>query len=469
MNIKQCTLFNFSIFKNIDLFRPDIKISQTGIIHTERRLCPTCKTLGNYNGSSNKGTHSLSNSIDSFLRKGQQYCPNCKKTFQVENAWLDENTNLIRKYIISQTLSLTPSLSEDEIVLHLKRTNGITVSKSVIHNIIKHSEEDLNLLEFEYKLGDGFYCYDEQYLMIDGKRAYRVVFFDPKKNEVIYEQIHYKFSIKILRRILQEVFGDFKPKGFVVDMKIQYPNAFKSVFGRKIKIQFCIFHLNKLILKEYNDSLKIGSKENWNLIHYYNLYSLFNIFYDRTYELKIIKNFMKNHKKFLQKLTDNKIKLWVKKYNIDSKKIETQKKKVIEIFEKKLIKAFKKIVHDKKNLRRKLRKTLIVRTKESALQIFYQIHEQKNIFPEKIQKRIGKIKTNFEYFIASDGEILTNNKLEGFFGATLKKFRKKLKKTIRGFSALLKCKRLEKNGLLSFKEFTIYDVTKLFNLVSFFS
>lgn len=469
MIIKQCTLFNFSIFKNIDLFREDVKISQTGIIHTERKPCPICKTLGNYNGSSNKGAHSLSNSLDSFFRKGQQYCPKCKITFQVENSWLDENINFIKSYIISQVLSLTPSLSEDEIALHLKRTNGISISKSTIHSIIIQSEEEVDLIEFEYEIEDGFYCYDEQYLMINGRRAYRIVILDPKNTNIIYEKIHYNFSNKKLKQILKEVFGDFIPKGFVVDMKIDYPDTFKSVFGKKIKLQFCIFHLNKLILKEYRDSLKIGSTVNWDLMHYYNLYSLFNIFYDRSFELKILKKFMNNHKDFIQNLTEKKVKFWVKKYNIKSKKIETQRNKVIEVCEKKLIKAFRKILHDKKNLRRRQRKTLIVRSKESALKIFENIYSQKSIFPEKIQKRIERIKTNFEYFIASDGEILTNNKLEGFFGATLKKFRKKLKKTQKGFSALLKRKRLEKNGLLCFKEFTIYDVTKVFNLVSFFS
>jgi uncharacterized protein YcfL len=469
MEIIQCTLFNFSIFKDIGLFNEDIKISKSGIIHTKRKPCPICNTLGYYNGSSNKGVHCMSNSLESFFRKGQQYCPKCKKTFQVENSWLDENINFIKSYVISQVLSLTPSLSEGEIALHLKRTNGISISKSTIHCIINKSEEELDLIEFEYEIENGFYCYDEQYLVINGRRAYRVVIFDPKNNKIIYEKIHYKFSSKKLKKILKEVFGDFKPKGFVVDMKIDYPNAFKSVFGRRIKLQFCVFHLNKLILKEYRDCLKIGSTVNWNLMHYYNLYNLFNIFYDRSFELKILKNFMKHHEIFIQNLNEKKIKFWVNKYNIKSKKIETQKRNVIEICEKKLIKAFRKILHDKKNLRRRQGKTLIVRTKESALKIFRDINSQKSIFPEKIQKRIERIEINFEYFIASDGEILTNNKLEGFFGATLKKFRKKLKKTLRGFSALLKRKRLEQNGLLCFKEFSIYDVTKLFNLVSFFS
>lgn len=469
MKTIQCTLFNFSIFKTIGLLNQNVAISRNGIIHTERKPCPICKTLGNYNGSSNKGIHSLSNSLDSFFRKGQQYCPKCKKTFQVENKWLDEHINFIKSYVISQVLSLTPSLSEDEIVLHLRRTSGISISKSTVHFIISKSEEELDSIEFEYELGYGFYCYDEQYLMINGRRAYRVVIFDPKNNKIVYEKIHYKFSKKKLKKLLKEVFGDFIPKGFVVDMKVDYPDAFKSVFGRKIKLQFCVFHLNKLILKEYRDSLKIGSKVNWNLIHYYNLYSLFNIFYDRSFELKILKKFMKHHKNFIHNLTKEKIKFWVEKYKIKSKRIETQKRKVIEICEKKLIKNFRKILHDKKNLRRRQGKTLIVRAKKSALKIFGNIYSQKSIFPEKIQKRIERIEKNFEYFIASDGEILTNNKLEGFFGATLKKFRKKLKKTHRGFSALLKRKRLEQNGLLCFKEFSIYDVCKVFTLVLFFS
>lgn len=469
MRNKQPDLINLSIYHQLGLFDRNVTISTAGIIHTERVPCNICGELCNYNGSSNKGMHIFSKSSGSSLRKGQQFCPNCNITIQVKNNWIDNMIDSFNQFLISQILSLSMNLSEEEIMNHLEDTISIKISKSTVHNIITSSNEEFENLEFEYEIKDHFYGYDEQFLKINGKRAYRLVFFDLKENKIIYEGIHYKFSKKILKQVLIDVFGDTKPKGFVVDMRLEYPNAFKEVFGRKIKVQFCIFHLNKLILKEYKDSLKIGKDVKWTLMDYYNMYCLFNIFYVRTFELKILKRLMNHFKDFKKFLTDDKIKFYVEKYKIKVKSIEMQKFKVIEIIEKKLMKAFRKILHDKKNLRKRQGKNLKVRTIESAKQIFNEIYKQKKIHPKKIEKRIERIKINFEYFIASEGEVLTNNKLEGLFGATLKKFRKKSRKSLISFSALLKRKRAKQEGQSYFKKFTIFDLTNIFCALSFFS
>jgi hypothetical protein len=468
IKIKQPTLKNFSIFQHIGLFEQNVRITKNGIVHVFRENCPICGTKCQYNGSSNNGRHIFSKSYDVFLRKGQQYCSNCKKTIQVENNWLNDIIQTFNDYIISQIISLSNSLSEDEIVKHLKTTMSIKISKSQIHSIITTSNEELASLELDYTIEDNFYGYDEQYIMINGKRAYRLVFYDLKNDKIIYEETHYKFSKKILQNILKEVFGNNLPKGFVVDMRLEYPDAFKSVFGKKIKIQYCIFHLNKLILKEYADSLRINTKINWTITDYYNLYTLFNIFYDRTFELNLLNKFSKHFENFKIGLNNKKIENYLKKYNINVKKVEIQRKKIIEIIQKKILKAFRKILHSQKNKRKRDKTTLKVRTIESAKKEFEKIFNQINLYPIKIQKRIQRIKENFEYFIGSNGEVLTNNKLEGFFGATLKKFRKKIKRSILSFKAMLNRKRIEKEGKMIYRKFGLFDLTKIFIVLSFF-
>jgi len=465
----QPTLINFATFRALGLFDEPVIVSNTGIIHSSRKICDICGNSCNYNGSSNKGAHILSKSVNSFLQKGQQYCPVCDKTIQVENKWRDEIIDSLNQYIISQVLSLSENLSENEIFEHFERTTSIKISKSTIHNIIDKSNDEFENIEFEYKIKDNYYGYDEQYLNIDGKRAYRLVFFDLKENKIIYEKIHYNFSKKILKQILGEVFGDTKPKGFVVDMRLEYPNAFKEVFGKKIKIQFCVFHLNKLILKEYQDSIKQGKNVVWSLMDYYNMYGLFNIFYNRTFELKQLKKLMKNFENFTENLTIEQVNFYVNKYKLKLKRFENQKAKVIEIIQKKLMKSFRVILHDKKNLRKRRKENLEIRSIESAKKEFTKIYTIKNIFPKKIMLRIERIKENFEYFVASEGEVLTNNKLEGFFGATLKKFRKKIRKSLLSFSALLKRKRARQEGLIYFRKFTIFDIAKIFSTISFFA
>ena len=184
MRTIQPDLINFSEFQALNLFDGKILISRTGIIHTKRETCPSCGCLCSYNGSSNKGKHVLSNSCGVFLRKGQQCCPNCGVSIQVDNEWLDEAIESFNKFIVSQVLSLSTNLSEDEIVKHLENTMSIKISKSTVHNIIKKSNEKFEDIEFDYEVKDHFYGYDEQYLKINGKRAYRLVFFDIKKTKL---------------------------------------------------------------------------------------------------------------------------------------------------------------------------------------------------------------------------------------------------------------------------------------------
>jgi len=468
MKIIHPTLINFSAFSCLNLYSGEVIISKSGIIHTKRSECDICCTPCYYNGSSNKGRHALSRSNDSFFRKGQQYCPTCERTIQVENSWIDEITGSMNQFLASQIISLSEYLSEEEIVNHLKSTMGIKTSKSKVHEVINTSNKEFENIDFDYEVTEGFYGYDEQFLNIDGKRAYRVVFYDLTSNKIIYEKIHCKFSKKILVEILEKLFPDTKPKGFVTDMRLEYPSAFKSVFGRKIKLQFCVFHLNKLILKEYAGDLKFGKSVKWTLTDKYNMYSLFNIFYNRSFELNRLKKLMKHLENFKMKLTEEKVEFYVKKYNIKIKTYELQKRDVIKVMEKKLLKSFRKILHDKRNLRKKRKTTLQTRTVESANQIFEKIKQQKQLFPKKIQKRIERIEKNFEFFIASEGEVLTNNRLEGFFGATLKKFRKKSRKSLISFSALLKRKRAKEEGKDFYRKFTICDLAKIFTACAIF-
>jgi len=252
-------------------------------------------------------------------------------------------------------------------------------------------------------------------------------------------------------------------------MRLEYPNAFRSVFGRKIKLQFCVFHLNKLIMKEYAETLKFGKSVRWTLTDKYNMYSLFNIFYIRLFELNQLKKLMSHLENFKMKLTEEKVRFYVEKYKIKIKTYELQKRNVIRIMEKKLLKSFRQILHDKRNFRKRKKITLTPRSIESATKVFETIKRQKLIYPVKIQKRIERIKKNFEFFTASESEVLTNNKLEGFFGATLKKFRKKSRKNLLSFSALLKRKRARQEGMCFYHKFTIFDMAKIFLACDFFA
>ena len=178
---------------------------------------------------------------------------------------------------------------------------------------------------------------------------------------------------------------------------------------------------------------------------------------------------MQHLENFKMKLTEEKVDFYVDKYEVKVKTSELQRRDVIKIMEKKLLKSFRKILHDKRNLRKRQKVTLPVRSVKSATKVFEGIKQQKQIYPKAIQKRIERIENNFELFIASEGVVLTNNKLEGFFGATLKQFRKKSRKSLLSFSALLKRKRARQEGMDFYRKFTIFDMAKMFLACAFFT
>ena len=254
----------------------------------------------------------------------------------------------------------------------------------------------------------GFYGYDEQYIKVKGKKYLRVVLLNLDTDEIIYQELIPKLTSKKLEQILRGLFKKNKPRGFVFDMKTMYVNVFKAVFGKNIKLQYCIFHLNKSILDKFKEANRFLREDLWTLEEVYKMYSTFNIFYDRTIEIEhIIK--LQNKLAFARSFL------------------------TLESLEKTLIKEFRKDCHDFKLERIREKRTLKKRTKEDAKSKLEEVLQLCNIpkyFPKKV----------------------TNNRLEGFFGSTLKKFQKKTFNVLQHFKAFLKLKKLRRKGLSLFKE-----------------
>ena len=164
------------------------------------------------------------------------------------------------------------------------------------------------------------------------------------------------------------------------------------------------------------------------------MYSIFNIFYDRNIELDYIIR-LQNKLAFASSFLT----------------IRTLKG-----LEKSLIKEFRKQCHDFKLERIREKRTLKQRTKEDAkskLEEVLQLCKIPKYFPKKVVRQLRKVAKNFSCFTGGIEEgILTNNRLEGFFGSTLKKFQKKTFNVLEHFSAFLKLKKLRKKGLSLLKE-----------------
>jgi len=473
MRSMQPTLINYSSISQFYQLACDygskVFLSQKGVIHTERIIC--CGKPCSYNGSNNSG-HIVSRSQDSIFKNGQQKCNTCGKTHQIENDFIIRFKEDLDQMILSEALSLREfHTSYSDIAKHLERTRGIKISSKTIEDVCNAKLESLESLEIEYEIEDDYYCYDEQWIKVDGKKMLRVVIFDYKNNRVIYEKTHGNLTKKVLEDILLKVFNGKIPKGFIFDMQPMYPNAFKRVFGKKIRLQFCVFHLHKLILREYESSLKIGKKVKWTVMHYYNLYTLFNILYNRTKELELLKEMDEQLKAYKEKIEgEEDISVYTKdiKFPKSYKSLMQQKEYIVRLYEKELMKTFREHLHQEKLRRKREKQTLKTRKKEDAREQLDQVISQINYYPKKIQERIKKIEKSFDLFTATDGEVLTNNRLEGFFGSTLKKFRKKAFHSLRGVKNFLLFQKMKYLGIEFTKSFSFQKNSLLFGVIAFF-
>lgn len=444
-------------------------ISACGVIHTVRQNCPHCGSICNYNGS-NKSGSIASRSIDAFFKKGQQYCKKCDKTLMFKNEYIDLLIHDSNQFIKSNVLSLREKcMSYPHIAQHLSEVYGIPIDPETVRYICEHRLDEFDDLDPEFEISDGFYGYDEQHIKICGKKYLRIVIIDYENSNVIYEQKHETLTKEILAGILKSVFGDKIPKGFVFDMALMYPGVFRNVFGNKIKLQYCIFHLNKMILKEYRECLKVGKKVRWSVVHYLNLYSIFNIFYNREQELEILKKFQKMLNAYKECL--------IKIENIEDPestisfpgKCKTTDDKIaylVRQYEKKLMAAFRKHLHEDKLRRKRNKETLTVRTKEDAKMHLENVKRVSNLYPKKIAARIQKIEENFVMFTGSDGEYLTNNIMEGFFGSTLSGPAKKGFHSDKAFDIYFKFRRLRKGAIKIFEQFSIPRLAAVLGIIT---
>lgn len=475
MKLLTANLINYphvsQIYQHALALNTKIRISADRVIHAERLVCPICGNKCSYNGS-NKSGNIVSRSIDSFFKKGQQYCKYCDKTYQVENEFVDSVKNDLNQMILSVALSLRKMhTGYSDISKHISEVYGINISESTLKMICEKRLYDFNDLEIDFVVEDDFYGYDEQYITVGGKKAYRIVIFDFRNNRPICETKHENLTKDALKSILKEVFQDKKPKGFVFDMKTMYPDAFKEVFGKKIKLQYCVFHLNKLILDEYQKALKVGKKVKWNLIHYRNMYSLFDIFYDREQELNLIGGLEKELNRYTEKLNGiEDIDAHFKNAQFPNN-CKTRENKIAycrRLYEKDLMAVFRDHLHNEKLRRRREKTGLKPRAKDDARNRLDKIVKMSAYYPKGLQKRIRKINDNFDLFTGSGGAYLTNNMLEGFFGSTLKKFRKKEFHSDDGLKNYFTFGKIKQAGISIIEQFSVLRLADIFGIVVFF-
>lgn len=200
-----------------------------------------------------------------------------------------------------------------------------------------------------------------------------------------------------------------EPVFIVTDFDNTYPEVLNEVMGDKLVHQYCLMHLNKLVVKDFGRKTTIEQE----LLKY----KILNIFYNRENEIKFLENLIPEELSLIG--NEEKYKGW----------IEAAKKQ------------FYSFVYKLKLERRRKKENLPHNSLEVAKNNFDSLMKNIRTYDEVIQKRLWMINghwLNLTMFYYLPGAPATNNPIESHFSKSLRTDRKKQFRTDLGIENQIK-------------------------------
>ncbi|KAF5428917.1 hypothetical protein C5S39_10165 [Candidatus Methanophagaceae archaeon] len=122
--------------------------------------------------------------------------------------------------------------------------------------------------------------YDEQHPKKGRTQKFRLTLLDSVTGQPIAEELHDSKNPATITAFLTKYLDPSKRTYVVTDLDSSYPRVFKEFFGENLIHQYCLMHLNKLIVAEFPRNTTIEQE----LMKY----RMLNIFYNRDAELKFL-------------------------------------------------------------------------------------------------------------------------------------------------------------------------------------
>lgn len=149
----------------------------------------------------------------------------------------DQYAALVKEYVNASIAKGYSSLSELQLQVFINY--GLLPSRQAIWNWIGNDE-----LELDYS---GYYCYDEEYLRVDGERRYRLTLFDHVANVAVEEDVVESLEAGVIDGFLRRALRGKPLAGITTDGRRDYK---KIIEGLGAVHQSCVFHLVKDMLKD---------------------------------------------------------------------------------------------------------------------------------------------------------------------------------------------------------------------------
>jgi len=420
----KCNLLNFSqkdvLLSVFGKYSNEFEYTADGIFRRIVPLpCPKCENQGNHNGFNTYRKKGLGH-----VKMGRYICPICKEPYEEDRSlWIELKkeffSTLDELYLRFRSNNVSYEGSVDVMEIIFPR------GKDTICNAFNRAVESIELPPIEDIL---IVYYDEQHPKEGRTQKFRLTLLDHLTRRPIADELFDSKDSATIKKFLEKHLDPNKPIFVVTDIANGYPAIFKEFFGKNLILQFCLMHLNKLIVKDFPRKTTIEQE----LIKY----KLLNIFYNRDAEINFLSELVEEEK-IMKDTTE--YKTWLKK-----------KKKL-----------FRKFLHDLELGRRREKQNLEQRTYEEALIVFGDLLDNIRSFTTPVRKRLKMIEKNWEYFTAFyfvDGAPATNNPIENYYSTSLKTHRKKQLRTDRGINNQLKLSAMKRAGMLDRPQKTLLEI-----------
>lgn len=432
-------------------------LKSCGKIYELNVFCPYCESVSIIHNGNDKCKSKVIRELGLVIKKGKFKCKNCGKTWTTRykdaELFIREFKQLIRTTVFQLCCM---SISLDNISKYILNTFSQKISHEWVRQLYMQIAKDIkkkNVLQTS-----GIFNYDEQHLKVNNKEYFRVVVIDAITKKVLFDETVEQKKIEVLKDTLRLKLLPYKKEVFVVDLALGYPKMLKDLFP-DIKVQWCIFHLNQSIIRDFESSKKLNvyGKKVLPLQELYNQYLLFNLFVNHKAEC----NFLKRQ---LKKLTARKKQL--KECGISQDTTTT-----ISRYEIKLVSEFAGFRKSLKKHRRKYKHNYLLKNnKEETINQLEKLEKEIGLFSDKLQKRIKSIRKNLDKLSLFQENPLvpaTNNNIEQYYSATLQKTNKKKFRNNESLDLKLKIVREKWNQTLGKLKFNFFEFLQLFAKLHF--
>ncbi len=271
-----CTLLNFShkdLFSSVfEGYGSEFEYTSDGVFRrSERPVCPDCGTRMNYNGYNTYTKHELGD-----IRIGRYICPVCRGSFEEERGFWESLKNefftaLDRLFQVLRVNHVSFRGISDVMDLIFPR------GKDTIMNAFNHAVEKTIVPAVE----DVYIVhYDEQFPKRGRTTEYRLTLLDHITTRPIAEELSNKKDPETIKNFLSRHLNPEKKTFVVADLYSSNRQVFEEFFGENLIFQYCLLHLNKLIVNDF--------PKNTTLKQELTKYRLLNIFYDRDAEIQFL-------------------------------------------------------------------------------------------------------------------------------------------------------------------------------------